>query len=147
MLSEICVKITLVLKRPVFENSRLLHQWETLRTISHCGKRDRGQKISSFIQRLSGSRRLRIIRIWNYCVSWFREIINLSATYLHLFIPTFELPANQGSTRKMHRKVVAFFRPDWIKNMRQQIDFRPGAEAMGVQLSAYPLLMPDYREV
>lgn len=62
-------------------------------------------------------------------------------------MPTFELPANQGSTRKMQRKVVAFFSPDWITKIYVSKLTSASAQTMGVQLSAYPLLMPDYREV
>lgn len=43
-----------------------------------------------------------------YCESVHRHI---DFVYLHLLIPTLELPTNHGSTKKMHRKVVAFFKP------------------------------------
>lgn len=37
--------------------------------------------------------------------------MGLAIIYLHLFIPTFELPANQGSITNTQRKVVASVSP------------------------------------
>lgn len=41
--------------------------------------------------------------------------------YLHLFMPTLLLPANQGSTRNIHRNVVAFFNPEWHKKKERYV--------------------------